>query len=114
TVDSTTWATQFRERYLLALPDTDEKMVRSNREIHDALIRVGNIYRDDLRDNKAAAETYEALLERYPDTKEAALIYYNLYRLYTDVNEQRAAYYREKLLTAFPQSVYSHIIRDPM
>src|SRR5690606_20143380 len=61
-----------------------------------------------------AAKAYEALLERYPDTKEAALLYYNLYRLYTDANEQRAAYYRDKLLAEFPESLYSHIIRDPM
>ncbi len=113
-VDSATWAAQFRERYLEALPDTDEKMRQSNNWIHDALIRIGNIYRDELRDNREAANTFEALLERYPDTKEAALIYYNLHRLYTDVDEQRAAYYREKLLAEFPDALYSHIIRDPM
>ncbi len=113
-VDSAAWAAQLREQYLLALPDTEEKMGLSNNQIHDALLRVGNIYRDDLRDHKQAAETYEALLKRYPDTKEAALLYYNLYRLYTDVNEQRATYYKEKLLAEFPQSLYSNIVRDPM
>jgi len=114
TIDSAAWAAQFRERYLQALPDTDEKIAASNRQIHDAMLRVGTIYRDDLRDTDEAAKAYEALLERYPDTKEAALLYYNLYRLYTDVNEQRAAYYRDKLLAEFPESLYSHIIRDPM
>jgi len=112
--DSTAWASQLRERYLLDLPNTEEKMALSNGQIHDALLRVGAIYRDDLRDHKEAADAYEALLERYPDTKEAPLVYYNLYRLYLDVDEQRAAYYREKLLSAFPQSLYSNIIRDPM
>ena len=113
-VDSAAWVAQLRESYLLELPDTDEKMAESNRQIHDALLRVGNIYRDDLRDHKEAAATYQALLDRFPDTKEAALLYYNLYRLYTDVDNQQAAYYREKLLKEFPQSVYSNIIRDPM
>lgn len=113
-VDSATWANQLRERYLLGLPDTEEKLAVSNSQIHDALLRVGAIYRDDLRDDAGAAEVYEALLERYPDTKEAALIYYNLYRLYTDVNEQRAAYYREKLLAEFPGSLYSNVVQDPM
>ena len=113
-VDSAAWVAQFRENYLLALPDTDEKMAESNRQIHDALLRVGNIYRDDLRDHDEATKAYETLLERYPDTKEAALIYYNLYRLYTDVNEQKATYYREKLLAEFPESLYSNMIRDPM
>lgn len=113
-VDSAAWAAQLREHYLLALPDTEEEMTLSNSQIHDALLRVGTIYRDDLRDNKAAAEVYESLLERYPDTKEAALLYYNLYRLYSDVNEQRATDYREKLLAEFPQSLYSNLVRDPL
>jgi len=113
-VDSATWATQLREHYLLALPDTEEKMRLSNSQIHDALLRVGTIYRDDLRDTKEAAKVYEALLKRYPDTKEAPLLYYNLYRLYTDVDEQQASHYREKLLAEFPQSLYSNIVRDPM
>src|SRR5690606_25994833 len=96
-VDSAAWVAQLRDSYLRDLPDTEEKIAESNRQIHDALLRVGNIYRDELRDNEEAAATYKALLNRYPETEEAALLYYNLYRLYTDVDDQQAAYYRDKL-----------------
>src|SRR5690606_25874390 len=54
------------------------------------------------------------LLTRYPATADAPLLYYNLYRLYTDIDAEKAAHYREKLLADFPDSRYSHIIRDPM
>lgn len=112
-VDSATWASRLRDTYLDALPDTEEKLAVSHTRIHDALTLIGNSYRDDLLDNKAAASTYEDLLTRYPDTKDAPLMYYNLYRLYTGVDESKAAYYREKLLKEFPDALYSHIIRDP-
>ncbi|SEK18223.1 type IX secretion system periplasmic lipoprotein PorW/SprE [Parapedobacter koreensis] len=111
--DSTAWASKLRERYVNALPDTEEKLAASHGQIQDALLRVGNTYRDELRDTKEAANTYEDLLKRYPDSKDAALLYYNLYRLYTDVDEPRAAYYKDKLLKDFPDVLYSHLIRDP-
>ena len=113
-LDSAVWASKLRNAYLDALPDTEEKMVVSHEQIHAALINIGNIYRDELRDNKEAAHAYEELLVRYPATRDAALIYYNLFRLYTGVDEPRAAYYREKILAEFPDALYSHIVRDPM
>ncbi len=111
--DSAAWATNIRDSYLDALPDTDEKMAASHQHIHAALIQIGNIYRDDLRDYDEAANAYEELLRRYPDTRDAALIYYNLFRLYSGVDESKATYYREKLLAEFPDALYSHIVRDP-
>ncbi|WP_262249132.1 type IX secretion system periplasmic lipoprotein PorW/SprE [Parapedobacter soli] len=112
-VDSTAWVSNLRQTYLDELPDTDEKMAASDTLIHNALIRVGNSYRDELLDNEAAIRTYEELLERYPSTPEAPLLYYNLYRLYSGIDDAKVALYRQKLLVDFPDSRYSHIIRDP-
>ena len=112
-LDSAAWVSKWRETYLSELPDTDAKLAASHQQLHDALIGIGNTYRDELRDNKEAAAAYEELLRRYPDSKAAALVYYNLHRLYLDVDSQRAAYYREKLLKEFPDALYSRIIRDP-
>ncbi len=113
-VDRATWAAALRQAYLDELPDTDEKIGASDTLIHGALMQIGNSYRDDLRDPEAAIRTYEELLTRYPATADAPLLYYNLYRLYTDIDASKVAYYREKLFTDFPDSRYSHIIRDPM
>ncbi|MFC3198913.1 tetratricopeptide repeat protein [Parapedobacter deserti] len=112
-LDSAAWAFKLRESYLDALPNTAEKLAASHQRIHDALLRIGNTYRDELRDDEEAANTYEELLRRYPDTDDRALLYYNLYRLYAQTDEVRAAYYREKLLAEFPETLYSRIIRDP-
>lgn len=113
-LDSAAWALKLRETYLDALPDTEEKMAASHQHIHDALIRIGNTYRDELRDDQEAANVYEELLKRYPDTEDRALLYYNLYRLYMATDEPRATQYKEKLLAEFPEALYSHVIRDPM
>lgn len=112
-VDSATWALQLRESYLTALPDTEEKIIESHHKVHAALLNIGSLYRDELRDHKEAIATYEQLLSRYPDTKDAALIYYNLYLLFNGIDETRANAYKEKLLTAFPDALYSRILRDP-
>ncbi|HWK99940.1 MAG TPA: hypothetical protein VNQ55_08335, partial [Parapedobacter sp.] len=113
-VDSAAWAAGLWQAYLDELPDTDEKIAISDTLIHGALMRIGNTYRDELLDNTAAIQTYEELLSRYPSTVDAPLLYYNLYRLYTDVDAAKMAHYRELLLSEFPDSRYSHVIRDPM
>lgn len=113
-VDSAAWATKLRQDFLDELPDTEEKAAASDALVHGALLKIGNSYRDELRDGEAAIRTYEELLARYPATADAPLLYYNLYRLHADVNPTKAAHYREKLLADFPDSRYSHIIRDPM
>src|SRR5690606_20889311 len=93
--------------------DTEAKIAASHHQIHEALLHIGALYRDELRDNKEAIATYEQLLTRYPNTEDAAMIYYNLYRLFDGIDQARSDYYREKLLTAFPDALYSRIIRDP-
>jgi len=112
-VDSIAWVRQWRETYETQVPQSAEDLVASNNRIHDAMVRIGDIYRDDLRDAEAAIVAYEALLERFPDSPSAALMYYNLYRLYAGVNDERAAHYRERLLNEFPDALYSRIVQDP-
>lgn len=113
-VDSAAWAANLRQTVLNELPDTEEKMLASDILIHGALMRIGNSYRDELLDNGAAIHNYEELLRRYPSTTDAPLLYYNLYRLYADIDTAKVALYRDKLLAEFPDSRYSHILRDPM
>lgn len=113
-VDSAAWVQQFRNSYLEELPDTDEKRLAANDRIHAALLRIGELYRDELQDNQGAIETYEHLLDRYPETADAAMICYNLYLLYEGIDQARANHYKEELLTRFPDALYSRIIRDPM
>lgn len=112
--DSLVWAAQIRERYLSQVPVEPAQIDSSNDKIYEALLTTGDIYRDGLRDMKAAATTYEDILERFPDHHQKALLYYNLYRVYTDIDAQRSAHYRDRLLAEYPETLYSNIIRDPL
>jgi len=112
-LDSTAWATRMRDAYIAELPDSDEKAASAHRQIHDALLKIGVLYRDDLRDEPEAIATFEEVLERYPNTEDAAMIYYNLYRLYEGINPTFSVEYREKLLSRFPDALYSRIVVDP-
>ena len=112
-LDSADWVAGVRQRYLDELPDNDDKLAASDTLIHGALMQVGNTYRDGLLDSEAAIRTYEELLERFPDMADVPLLYYNLFRLYEGVDNQQASHYRELLLAGFPDSRYSHVIRDP-
>lgn len=112
--DSLAWAAGIRDRYLSQLPLDRMQLDSSNLKVHGALVNTGDIYRDGLRDMNAAARTYENILERFPGHPQTALIYYNLYRVYADVEPARSAYYRDKLLSEYPDVLYSQIIRDPL
>lgn len=113
-VDSAAWAAGQWHAFMEEIPDTEVKMEASDALIREALMRIGDSYRDELLDNVAAIRTYEELLKRYPSVADVPLLYYNLYRLYADIDAINAAFYREKLLGEFPDSRYSHIVRDPM
>ena len=113
-VDSAVWMQQQREIYLAELPDTPEKQQNSTGQIYDALLRIGELYRNELQDMPGAIDAYEKVLSRYPNAKDAAMIYYNLYLLYSEVNKGRADDFKSRLLAEFPDAIYSRIIRDPM
>lgn len=112
--DSLAWAAGIRDRYLSQLPLDGERLDSSNRMIQTALVNTGDIYRDGLRDMRAAARTYEKVLERFPGHPRTPLLYYNLYRVYADIDAARSTHYRDRLLAEYPDALYSHIIRDPL
>src|SRR5690606_17627170 len=78
-----------------------------------ALFKLGNIYNQQLKEAARAAETFEKLLARNPQTKYAAETYYNLYLLYTQLDDPKAATYSAKLRSEFPNSTFVRIIDQP-
>ena len=83
------------------------------------------IYREQLNDFAAAADAFEALLKRFPDSKYTLQCYYQLYRLYSGAtnnkqqigpsveNKQRADYFKDIILTKHGDTEYAEIIRNP-
>jgi hypothetical protein len=103
-----------REFYLQDLPMTEEKLAESNMIVEDALYNIGFIYKDGLKDNEKSIESFEELIEKFPDHENKLQVYYQLYKNYEEVPDQeRANYYKDLIVKDFPDSDYAKIIVDP-
>jgi len=106
-------AAAYRQSLMQNLPLTPPLLAQSNQRIYAAYLDMANFYRDILDDKNEAIANYLLLLNRYPDNEGNAAVYYNLYRLYSDSNKQLSDTYKNKLLSAFPESIFAKVILDP-
>jgi tetratricopeptide (TPR) repeat protein len=103
-----------REFYLQDLPLTEEKMAESNMIIEEALYNIGYIYKDGLKDNEKSIESFEELIEKFPEHEHRLQVYYQLFKNWEEVpDEERASYYKNLIVKEFPDSDYAKIIVDP-
>ncbi|NBU36226.1 MAG: hypothetical protein EBS35_06590, partial [Bacteroidetes bacterium] len=66
------------------------------------------IYREQLGDNKHAAESFEKLIERFPGDSLECLCYYYLYRIYSQMaNDAGAEKYKNLILSKYASSEYA-------
>lgn len=104
-----------RNTYLKNIPLTEEMMAVSNSKIIEALFNMGLIYKEGLNDYKKSVESFEELLERFPNDSIYELkVFYQLYKLYAELaNSSKSEYYKNQILTKYPDSDYAKIILDP-
>jgi tetratricopeptide (TPR) repeat protein len=103
-----------KEQYLNALPLSEEKMKESTEKIIEAYYNAGAIFKEQLQDSKSAVKILEEFINHYPENKYKLQSYYRLYRSNLAIpNNPRAEYYKNILLTNYPDSEYSRIIRNP-
>ncbi|PRY14823.1 tetratricopeptide repeat protein [Pontibacter ummariensis] len=101
------------QEYLKALPLTTAAMLRSEKQVEEALFRLGNIYAQHLADTERGITTYEELLKRFPKTEHAAETYYSLYLLYGksgDTAKQQAYY--QNIKQQFPNTTFARLLDD--
>jgi len=103
-----------RQTYMVNLPLTEERMNRSHELIVKALYNAAFIYRDGLKDIPKSNETFESLVQRYPNHNLALQSYFILYQAHTESNNtDKANYYKNIILNNFPESDYAEILKDP-
>ena len=102
------------DKYLANIPLTKEKVTASNDRIIEAFYIAGTVYKDDLKNNKKATQTFEEMLKRFPNGKYNLEAYYQLYLLATKTNNSsKAEQWRAKILEEFPSSKIASFIKDP-
>ena len=101
-------------QYRKALPLTSTQMEASEKQIEEAMYALGGIYNQQLRELVPAAQTYEKLLPRFPNTAHTPEIYYSLYLIYKQQNDSaRYKSYAQALREEFPTSAYTRLAADP-
>jgi len=103
-----------QEYYMDLIPFSDSAKTATIDIIVESYYQLGLIYKEDLRDFDEAINTFETLIETYPENKYEALTYYQLYTTHKLIEENLAAdQYIEKLMTEYPDSDYITMILDP-
>jgi len=103
-----------RAYYLKNIPDTPEKIEKSNQKIELAHYKAATVYKDDLKDYVPATQLFEELLRRFPKTEFELRTYYNLYLIAKSTNNiGNENKYKDLILSKYPDSDIARIINDP-
>lgn len=102
------------ETYIAQLPKTPEALAASNKQVANALLNLGYIYKDGLKDYAHSVESFEELAERFPDMKEVIRIYYQLYLIGKEIQDEAlVSKYSDIILSKYPDTDYAQMITDP-
>ena len=103
-----------RTTYLNRLPVSQKDQDSLDNQNIDAFFGLALLYKEKLYDLSKAAETFERLLDRYPENPYRIQAYFYLYRLYTDLEDtEKANEYKQKLINLDPDSDFAKILQDP-
>ncbi|MDR2802504.1 MAG: tetratricopeptide repeat protein [Prevotellaceae bacterium] len=102
------------EYYTRDLPLTPEAMAASNERLSNALFRLGEAYKDDVREPLPAIATFRTLDSRFPQNDNRASVYYYLYNLYTGTDKpDSAGYYKQLLIANYPKTPLAQQLTNP-
>jgi len=102
-----------KENLLMQIPYKDSEKKVALDKIEKAYFRLGNIYNFDLHEKVNAGETFETLLERFPDIENEPEVLYLLFLIYKELEDKKYLVYREKVLSSYPNSTFAKIILNP-
>ncbi|TGE20425.1 tetratricopeptide repeat protein [Hymenobacter aquaticus] len=112
-VDPAVQAQQLVKQYRQNLPLTEAQMQASQKLVEEALFALGGIYSQQLKEPARAAETYEKLVARFPQSSHSPEVFYSLYLIYKELNDPKAEAYAQRLRQEFPNSSYARLVADP-
>lgn len=103
-----------RDYYMKPIPLTDSLMKVSDKRIENAMFAKASVYMSDLKDFPRAMQSFEELIDRYPNTDRLLSSYYYLYDLNTKTgNPGMSEFYKSQILEKFPQSEFAQVLGDP-
>lgn len=101
------------EFYLKNLPLNDSLLAISDEKTAFACFNAGKVFWEKINDRQKAAESFEMLMNRFPQNELVPEALYDLYRMFKDSNAPKSEVARQRLLERYPESEFSKIISDP-
>lgn len=95
------------------LPKTDLQKNVLKDQIAEAYLKLGDIYNFQLLEKENAITSYQVLLERFPNSILISEAIYKLYLINKEKGHPISESYKQRLLTEFPNSIFSKIILNP-
>ncbi len=96
------------------VPKNDKEIAAAHRQIESAMFTLGTLYRDKLQNYDKAIETFQALLNRYPQTQYVLDAMYYMHLCYKDLGDEvNAKLYYDKIVNGYPETRYAKLLKDP-
>lgn len=103
-----------RENLLATIPFSQEAQQEALEKIEHAYYHLGNIYSFKLYEKGNAKQSFEILLERFPETEYHPEVLYQLYLICKYLEDEGCAEEcKQKLLKGFPETLYAKLIENP-
>ncbi len=102
-----------KEAFYGTIPFSPEQKQVADSLIELAYYNLGNIYYFQLEEKINAYETFETMIERYPQSEYKPEILYQLYLIYSELENPLAQEKKDQLLNDFPHSTYAKTLINP-
>ena len=95
------------------LPQSEKQKQDALAKIEDAYFKLGDLYYFQLAEKANASQTYQTVLNRFPNSEYEAEILYKLYLISNEQNDGLAPQYAQRLKDDHPNSTFTRILLNP-
>lgn len=99
---------------LAAVPKNPKEIEEAENKIKVAMLNLGRLYQDQLKDDSKSIAQLEELLSRFPDSQHELEAWYLLYLAYNNKGDlANAQVYYNKIIGKYPATTYARVLSDP-
>lgn len=100
-------------KLLAQLPRTDEQKKTALAKIEEGYFKLGDLYYFQLNEKENAQQSYEKLLNRFPESEYEPEVLYKLYLITKENDKAKADRYAQLLKQEHPNSTFTRILINP-
>lgn len=102
-----------KQKLMNQIPTDSAEIATLETEIETAYYNLGNIYNFKLEEKENAINSFNSLLERFPNSEYKPEVLYQLYLLHNQYDSLDSDPYANTLIEEYPESIYAKLIFNP-